>query len=287
MSQWQPDIFEYVDYRAYLQAYYEASKRHNPAFSYRYFARRAGYSSPSFLRHVMRGERNLSAESVESFAKALSLDREEGMFFEALVSFDQAETHDEKRRAFERVASSRRFRRARRLDSAMFEYLSHWYYPVIREMTARADFREDAAWIAGQLLPAITEEQAAQALGVLLELELVVRDQQGCLRRGQPSIATEHEVRSMGVVSYHHQMLERAAASIEGVDREWRDIAAMTVCISPDTIAELKRRVHRFREILLELCDRDGAPTIVYQINTQLFPLSLYDEASDASDSSS
>lgn len=276
MASWLPDIFEYIDYRAFLGDYYDAAKDNVSAFSYRYFARIAGYSSPSFLRHVIRGERNLSTESVEKFSGALGLDEEEAEFFRALVDFDQAETNQDRRRAFEAVASSRRFRQARRIDSALFEYLSHWYYPAIREMIARPDFVEDPAWIAGQLQPNIEPEQAAQALEILFELELVVRAEGGQLRRGDPSLSTGHEVRSLAVASYHRQMLERAGDSIELIDRRWRDLAAMTVCISPDTAAEIKQRIHEFREVILELCDRDAAPRIVYQFNSQLFPLSQH-----------
>lgn len=275
---WKPNIFSYIDYRVYLQAYYDAAKEHSKAFSYRYFARRAGYSSPSFLRHVMRGERNLSAESVKKFSEAMDLDEEESAFFGALVEFDQATSPEERSQTFEVVAASRRFRMARRIDSALFEYLSRWYYPAIREMTARKDFSEDPAWIASQLVPPISAEQASEAMNTLLDLKLVTRDASGHLKRGEPSLATEHEVRSMGVVAYHKQMLQRAAESIENVARERRDLAAMTVCISPETAAEIKQRIHNFRELLLEICDRDPDPRIVYQINSQLFPLSQWEE---------
>jgi uncharacterized protein (TIGR02147 family) len=273
MSDWKPNIFDFLDYRAFLRAYYEAAKANTSAFSYRYFARKAGLSSPSFLRHVMRGERNIG-DTVENFAKALELNAEETQFFRLLIDFDQAETDRERNRAFEKLAASRRFRTARRIDQAMFDYLSHWYYPAIREMVARPDFDEEPAWIAGQLTPRIEPEQAETALEVLLDLGLVVRDDSGTLVRGEASVTTEHEVRSLAIANYHRQMLERAGESIELIPREYRDLAAMTVCISPETIGELKERVHAFRELVFELCDSDEEPQVVFQINTQLFPLS-------------
>jgi uncharacterized protein (TIGR02147 family) len=280
MSDWKPDIFEYLDYREFLRDYYEAGKEHSSSFSYRYFARRANISSPSFLRHVIRGERNLG-DTVDNFSKAIGFDEEEAEFFRLLVDFNQAETDAEKNRAFERVAASRRFRSARRIDQGMFEYLSHWYYPAIREMTARADFREDPAWIAAELTPAITAEEAERALEDLLDLGLVERDSDGAIVRGEPSVTTGHEVRSLAIANYHRQMLERASESIESVPREARDLAAMTVCISRDTIADIKSRVHEFRELLFEICDGDDTHEVVFQINTQLFPLSRLPDTED------
>ncbi|MFP4600800.1 MAG: TIGR02147 family protein [Persicimonas sp.] len=273
MAEWKPDIWAYLDYRAFLRDYYEAAKQNVSAFSYRYFARKAGLSSPSFLRHVIRGERNIG-DTIDEFARGLELDDEEARFFELLVEFDQAESTDSKNQAFEKLAATRRFRQARRIDRGMFEYLSHWYYPAIREMVARPDFRDDPDWIAAELMPAIEPEQAKEALETLLDLGLVTRHRDGHLVRGEPSVTTGHEVRSLAIGNYHRQMLERAGESIERVPRDLRDLGAMTVCISKHTATDIKQRIHEFREIIFELCDADLCPEVVFQFNTQLFPMS-------------
>lgn len=64
MSDWTPDIYEYLEYRIFLADAYQAGKENVSAFSYRYLARKAGFSSPNFIKLVMDGERNLSMESV-------------------------------------------------------------------------------------------------------------------------------------------------------------------------------------------------------------------------------
>jgi uncharacterized protein (TIGR02147 family) len=284
---WKPDIFSYVDYRAYLGDYYRAAKENVSAFSYRYLARRAGFSSPNFIKLVIDGDRNLGADSIESVAGALKLDSAERRFFRALVHFDQADSAKDKNEAFEQIAASRRFRHARRIEHDMFEYLSHWYYPAIREMAARDDFRADPEWIARQLFPSITEARASKALDVLFRLGVLERDEDepDTITRGDPSLTTGHEVGSLAIGNYHRQMLERAGASIEEVDRDLRDVSALTVCISESMVDELKSRIHQFREILLDLCDSDEAPQTVYQINFQLFPLTQSAPPSDEEDS--
>ena len=271
---WKPSVFEFTDFRAFLSAYYLAAKSHQRGFSFRSFSKRAGFSSPNFLKLVIDGQRNLSQDSVVRFSKALGLGAAEGRFFADLVTFGQAETHADRNAAFERIAASRRFREARRLDHSMFVYLSHWYYPAIREMAARPDFIPEPAWVASQLLPPIEPSQAAAAIELLLGLGLLVRDASGRVRRGDPTITTGHEVRSLAAANFHRQMLERAGASIELVPREHRDVSGQTVCISAATVQELKARIHAFRESCLDLCDRDNAPESVYQLAVQLFPLS-------------
>lgn len=272
-------VYDFLDYRAYLRAYYEAAKRTRPSFSFRLFSKLAGLRSPNFLKLVIDGQRNLGADSVQRFAAALQLTGADAEFFGDLVALGQAETLADKNRAFERISGSRRFRAARRIDGDLFAYLSHWYGPAIRELAARDDFQEEPRWIAGQLRPKVSPAEAAETMKLLLSLGLLVRDAKtGRVARGEPTLTTEHEVRSLGAAAFHRQMLERAAQSIESVPRELRDLAALTVCVSPQTVALVKQRIHQFRESLTELCDSDTEASTVYQLNVQWFPLSLSKE---------
>jgi uncharacterized protein (TIGR02147 family) len=272
-------VYDFLDYRAYLRAHYETTKKARRGYSFRLFSKLAGLRSPNFLKLVIEGQRNLGADSVPRFSGALGHDAAEAEFFADLVAFNQADSLAEKNRAFERIAASRRFRSARRIDGDLFAYLSHWYNPAIRELAARSDFNEDPRWIASQLVPQISSAQAAEAMKLLLSLGLLVRDEaSGRVLRGEPTLTTEHEVRSLGAAAFHRQMLERAAESIETVPREQRDLAALTVCVSPETAAKVKQRIHQFREALAELCDADTAGSVVYQLNVQWFPMSQQKE---------
>lgn len=276
----KPSVFEFIDYRAFLRVYYEAEKARRPAFSYRYFARRAGQASPNFLKLVIEGKRNLGKESVAAFATALDLDKEESIFFSDLVAFNQATTQEEKNRYFSRIAASRNFRKAGRIDGELFEYLSHWHIPAIRELTATPGFHEDPKWIAAQLRPAITAREASHALKVLLRLGLIRKAPDGTIERGDPSWTTGHEVQSFAVVNYHQEMLARASEAMTTVPQAERDVSSLTVCIKASTVAEIKRRMHAFNEELLALCDADQEPEVVVQIGLQCFPLSRKPEGS-------
>ena len=273
VKQWRPDIFEYLDYRQFLQDYYRAGKEHQRAFSYRYLARRAGFSSPNFIKLVMDGSRNLGGDSPQRVARAFDLDGEETRFFVRLVAFGQADSTADKNEAYGAVAACRRFREARKIEHDTFEYLSHWYFPAIREMAARDDFRDDPGWISEQLWPTVPVREVKSALATLFRLELLVRDDDGRVRRGDPSVTTGHEVAALAARNYHYEMLARARDSVEGCTRDHRDISALTVCVNGETIPLLKERIHRFRETMLDLCDSSDGPDTVYQLNIQLFPL--------------
>jgi uncharacterized protein (TIGR02147 family) len=93
-------------------------------------------------------------------------------------------------------------------------------------------------------------------------------------------LTTEHEVSVLGAANFHRQMLQRAAESIDSVPARARDLAALTVCVSARTAAEVKKRIHEFRETLTELCDAETDGETVYQLNIQWFPLSALHEVS-------
>lgn len=269
--QWLPDIYSFLDYRAYLRAYYDAAKHNVPRFSYRSFAERAGLASQSFLRDVIRGDKNIGT-SLPGICKAIGLQKAEREFFELLVEFDGAATRQERNALFEQIAASKRFREARRLDEGMYRYLSSWYYPAIRELAAHDAFRPDPDWIAATLQPAITPAQAREALDALLDLGFLVADGER-VRMGDPTITTGHEVAHLGVENYHHEMLRLAGESIRRFPASQRDLGAMTICVTPEDLGEIKRRIHGFREQILALGDERPGGTILLQFNTQLFPL--------------
>ena len=66
MSPGVPDVFDYLDYRAYLRDYYAYAKSARRGFSHRTFSRRAGLGSPNHLKRVMEGRQNGQPEPPEN-----------------------------------------------------------------------------------------------------------------------------------------------------------------------------------------------------------------------------
>jgi uncharacterized protein (TIGR02147 family) len=267
------EVHEYLDYRAYLRDYYSAKKAESRAFSYRSFARKAGVSSPNYLKLVIDGKRNLSTRMAERFAKACGLDPENARYFVCLVSFSQAATSADKAKEYAKLTSFRSYRRAHKLDLAHAAYYGDWYMPVIRELAAFRDFREDPTWIAEQLLPAISRTQAARALETLMALGLLVRDEHGRLVQADVLVSTGPETTGLHIAAFHRAMTSRALESIDLVPKEERDISSLTLGLSRGGLNAFKQRLQRFRRELLELSALEDAEQVV-QVNFQLFPLS-------------
>jgi len=260
-----------MDFRAFLEAYYRAKK---PAgFSYRAFSRRAGLGAPNYLKLVIDGQRNLTPEMAARFADACSLDGESAQYFLALVEFNQAQDSQARDTAYEKLSGFRRYRKAQRLELAHAAYHANWYVPAVRELVGSGAFREDPEWIASILWPPIKPADAARALETLLELELVVRDEDGKLRQQSTIVSTGAQTAGMHIGNYHREMMRKAADAIDTVPAALRDISSLTLCLDDKALGQLKERLARLRRELLELSHTPGAACQVVQLNLQLFPL--------------
>lgn len=269
-----PDVFGYLDYRGYLRDYYAFRKEH-ASFSFRAFSRRAKLRSPNYLKLVMDRARNLTREMAARFAEACGMSGEDAAYFVDLVAFNQAGSASERNAAYQRLTGFRRYRSHHKLELAHAAYHSTWYLPAVRELAARRDFRDDPAWIARRMHPKVTRAEAAEALSTLLALGLLVRDEKGRVKQGEPLVSTGPETKGLHIHNYHRMMMARAAESLELVQAAQRDISALTLCLGDGGLARLKQRLQRFRRELLELSALEEDPQQVVQLNFQLFPLTM------------
>jgi uncharacterized protein (TIGR02147 family) len=267
-------VYAYLDYRAFLRDHYAEKKAASRAFSYRSFSKRAGVSSPNYLKLVIDGKRSLSAKMAERFAHACGLDADASRYFVHLVGFNQAKTTTERAQYYEKLAGFQSYRKAHKLEIAHAAYYSDWYMPAIRELAASTQFREDPEWIADQLVPKITPLQAKRAIETLCDLGLLVRSATGRLVQADALLSTGPETRGLHIVAFHRAMTQRAMESIDLVPAAERDISSLTLCLGRGGLRALKDRLQRFRRELLELSALESKPEQVVQFNFQLFPLS-------------
>lgn len=267
-------VFDYLDVRQYLRDLYTARKARSRGWSYRAFSRRAGLASPNHLKRVIDGERDLTAEMAVRYASALGLDAPATAYFCDLAAFARASTSAEKNAAYQRLATSRGYRRAQKLEMAHAAYHANWWVPAIRELAMRPDFRNDPDWIAGQLLPPIRRQDAVEAVETLVSLGMLAFGPDGKVQPGATVVTTGAETRGLHIGNYHRAMMERAAASIDLVHREQRDISSLTFCVGPGRLAEIKERIRQFRREIIALAAEETDGDQVIQLNLQLFPLS-------------
>jgi uncharacterized protein (TIGR02147 family) len=270
----KPKIFEYANYREYLRSYYEHMKGEAAgSFSFRRFSREAGFSSPSVLKSVIDGERNLSEESIQRFARALSLNQSETEFFRNLVLLNQSKEMEDKRYFAQQLLKSRNYRKLNPLKSVRFDYFSKWFYVAIRELVAIDGFNEDPEWIAEALSPPITRAEAADALEALQKLGLIKRNEQGKLEQTDRALGSGDEVDSTSLVEFHRQMITKGSESLERHTGEDREVSSLTFSADMQTAGQIKELVRRFKKELSAIVLNTNTAEEVFQFNIQFFPI--------------
>lgn len=275
----QPDVFAFLDVRAYLRAYYDAQKSSGRGFSYRAFSRRVGLASPNHLKRVIDGDRTLTPEMAGRYADAIGLTGSARSYFIDLAAFGRAQTADAREAAYQRLLGYRRVREAHHLEHAQAAYHKHWYLPALRELVTLRHASQDPRWLGAHLLPPVSPTEVKSGLKVLKQLGLLVEDEDGRLVQGKPVVTTGSETRSLHVAAFHRAMMERAADAIDRVPPSERDISSLTFTCSEASLTEVKRRLVAFRrELIALLADGEDEDRVV-QLNLQLFPLSVGSEA--------
>ena len=83
-------VFDYTDYRRYLEDWYTEKKKENGSFSYQLMAERAGFANRGFVYLLVKGKRSISRDNCLKLSHALGHDRYEEQYFENLVAFNHA-----------------------------------------------------------------------------------------------------------------------------------------------------------------------------------------------------
>jgi uncharacterized protein (TIGR02147 family) len=271
-------IYDFTDYRQFLQSYYQQQKACNPAFSYRYFAQKAGFNSSGLYKDIVDGRTGITRGLILKFALAMKLSSRQQEYFEMLVYFNEARTADEKTLYFERMMKFRNSK-AFKVEKDQYDYYSKWYYIAVRELFSIGNFGDDYAAIARSLNPAIRKEEAEKAaVEVLKKLELIHKDNDGCYRVVDKILTSGSEVKSLTIANFQKAMMDIAKEAIDRHPTRHRDISTITFSVSKKTYEDIKAELIACRKRILSMVERSENEDRVGQLNMQLFPLTQIKE---------
>lgn len=274
----RPDIYRYLQYREYLQEYYNALKSADKKFSYRYFSQKVGSSSPSWLSDIIKGRINLTESYIPKLTALLELGKREIRFFKLLVAYDQASHYELKKEYLEKILASRDIK-VDILTQKKFDYFKNWYIPAIREYLMISDFDgNDFKGLAKAVLPKITEKEAKSAIETLLSLDLVQENEKGNLKPTQKTVSKDSSISSVYIPAYQKENLRLAQESIERFSKDERNISSVTVALSKEQYELACAEITKLREKLLLISNTSEKEEAIYQCNMQLFPVTTQGE---------
>ena len=268
------NIFEYTDYRLYLNEYFCERKTANEHFSHQLFAQKAGIKSSGFVLHVMKGERNLTKPVILKISRAIGLDSNQTDYFEDLVSFEQAKNQSDKEFYFSRIAMKRENAKIRTLDDRQYEFYSQWYHSVIREIVGLVEKRIDAKTLSKMLIPPVTPTEFKKSLQLQVDLGLLKQISDEIYEQTESFISAGGAVRNVAIVNFQKIMLKEALLAWDRFKSSEMMMNTVTFCMSEDLVETVKKEIRDFKSRLFELIAKDKKTTErVYHLNVNLFPV--------------
>jgi uncharacterized protein (TIGR02147 family) len=270
------NIFTYIDYRRYLADFYTETKKSSPFFSYQYMAHKTSLDT-SNLAKVLLGKRQLPEKSVAGFKDLCKMDDHEFEYFVCMIHWAKARKERQAQQLFERLIQMQGSQ-PHVLDTLQFEYYRHWYHAAIYALLDVIHFSGNYRRLAALLQPKITVQEAKDSVALLLKLGLVEIDQGNRYIPVRTSLSTGERWQSYAVHQFQKETTELALRSLDEHDKEERDVSTLTFSASPADLAVLKKLTREYRRSVMELIGNSSGADRIYQLNCQLFPLSVRTE---------
>ena len=265
-------ITEYSDYRKYMRDYYEERKK-GSYFSWREFAKLAGFTSSGYLKLVCDGKTRLSRVGAVKVAGAMGLAGFSSQYFCLLVEY--CDESDEKVRLeiYSRMRALVEENGVRILGAEAFDYFKSWVNPVVRELAPIMPGAKPSE-IAKMCVPEVTAGEVRNALTLMVQAGLLQLKPDGSYVQTNKGLSGNPQLISSAILALQKQLAMLAADAIDYTSREDRNISGLTFGVDEKTLWHLSEEVDRFREKVKGILSKVESYDRVYRLNLQLFPLS-------------
>lgn len=265
-------ITEYVDYRQYMRDYYEERKRVS-YFSWREFAKIAGFSSSGYLKLVCDGKTRLSRIGAAKVAGAMELSGFGTQYFCLLVDYCDASDEKVRLEIYSRMRTLMEENGVRTLGTEAFDYFKSWVNPVVRELAPIMPGAKPSE-IAKMCVPEVTAGDVRNALTLMVQAGLLQSMPDGSYVQTNRGLSGDPQLVYGAVQAMQKQLTMLAADALDSVPREDRNISGLTFGVDEKTLWHLSEEVDHFRQKVKEILSKVEKYDRVYRLNLQLFPLS-------------
>lgn len=265
-------IYNYENYREYLKDYFDDKKKTNNNFSHRYFAKKAGFSSHSYIYFILSGTRNLTETTLTKMINGLELDVKKAQYFENMVHFLQSKDVDNKDRYFKNMNMLRSNSKFYKLTKKHSEYFENWYNPVIRNIVVYADWDQDYKKLGKFVDPSISETKARESVELLIEIGLIVKTKDGYKQNNK--YIENSNVPTFIKEKARIDILNKAIESTVKFPVSQRLTSYSTFAMSEKDYDTLIEYIEEFSEKISSFVLNTEKTEKVYEFIIQLFPLS-------------
>lgn len=266
------NVFDFTDYRLFLQEWFTQKKSEHSAWSHRMLAEKVGLKSGGHISLILNGKANLKEQTLEAFIRLLKFKTNEASYFRNLVLYNQATAHTEQKACYERLLACRDSK-ITVLQVDQYQYYRHWYYSAIREALSIFDFRgTEFHHLGDQLIPALSAEQVQEAFEFLQRLNLIQKDKQGFWRATDQILSTGPMQRGIHFNEHVSNILELARCAVQRIPTGEKYNSWISMAIGEESFQQIVEELRETRKRILKIVEKDTHPQRVFHLNLNLFP---------------
>lgn len=278
-----PILATYMDYRQYLQDFYEfrrnQTRRDLRPYSYSTFAAAANIRSPNYLKMIIDGKRNLSEDMIIKFARAMGLNKAEGQEFRLLVLFNQAVEPAERNVRLRELSDNRVGSKLKtgEIDRKAWEKLPSWVAWVLYAMTDQENVNFSPDELRRLLRGKVRREEIEAAMRTLIEShEVAVEPETGEVRKTRTFTDAPEEIPVALIRKLQAQLMLLGLESLYQDSPTEREFGTLTLALTQSEFEEIRFKLRQMRKQLhkdnsIQRMSSKGER--VYQLNLQLFPV--------------
>lgn len=264
-------IVEYQDYHLLIKDYYEERKR-TSYFSWREFAKVAGFSSPTYLKLVSDGKSNLSRVTMDRMVNAMGLTDYEVDYFKAMVNYGNAKEGELKDAYLKEMRKIALEYKVRVVDKEAVEYFDGWKNPVIRELAPMMP-GSTPGQIAKMCCNEISAAEVAASLEFLTRAGFLKKDSDGAYRQTEKNVTASTEGMAYAVHAMQCKMINLAGESIDRFGPHERNVSGVTFAVNRECYERISNEVDAFRKKIIAIVSDAEEADQIYRLNVQLFPM--------------
>ena len=264
-------IVEYQDYHLLIKDYYEERKR-TSYFSWREFAKVAGFSSPTYLKLVSDGKSNLSRVTMDRMVNAMGLTDYEVDYFKAMVNYGNAKEGELKDAYLKEMRKIALEYKVRVVDKEAVEYFDGWKNPVIRELAPMMP-GSTPGQIAKMCCNEISAAEVAASLEFLTRAGFLKKDSDGAYRQTEKNVTASTEGMAYAVHAMQRKMINLAGESIDRFGPHERNVSGITFAVNRECYERISNEVDAFRKKIIAIVSDAEEADQIYRLNVQLFPM--------------
>ncbi|MBF0280317.1 MAG: TIGR02147 family protein [SAR324 cluster bacterium] len=271
-SEVELNIYNFVEFKTLLKAYFNACKEKDRRYSLRYFSYRFGSKNPSFIKAILDGRQKISEELFTEFTELLMLDGDQFDYFESLFRLDQCPEGTALHKKYYERFRNLRFRKPVSLVDAQYDCITSWFTWLIRETASLKGAHYNPLWFKKCLNPLLDKNipEIVEALESLKQVKLLEETEDGF---ETPDPLKEIDAKDPRINFLYKEIIELSLKFLKDPSKN-REFGAFAIATTPEKFLEMKKNLREFWDSQFRALETPkGEGSMVASFSFQFFNL--------------